>query len=59
VARLNAGIASTLATQEVVSRMNSLGITVTTTSPEQFGALMRAEHEKFERLVRQSGARND
>lgn len=59
IEKLNAGIAAAVATQEVASRMASLGIATTATSPEQFGALIRAEYEKFGRLVKQSGARVD
>lgn len=59
VAKLNAGIAAALATQEVNSKMAALGITVAPTTPEQFAGLIRAEYEKFAKLVRQSGARND
>jgi len=39
--------------------MASLGITVTSTTPEQFAALIRADYEKYGKLVRQSGARAD
>ncbi len=59
IAKLNAAIAAAVATSEVSSRMASLGITVTSSTPEQFGALSRAEYEKYGKLVRQSGARND
>jgi len=59
VAKLNAGIASALAAQEVNAKMAALGITVAPTSPEQFAGLIKAEYEKFGKLVRQSGARND
>ncbi len=59
IAKLNAGIAAAVATQDVSSRMASLGITVTSTTPEQFAALIRADYDKYGKLVRQSGARND
>jgi tripartite-type tricarboxylate transporter receptor subunit TctC len=59
IAKLNAGIAAAVGTQEVTTRMASLGIATAATSPEQFGALIRAEYEKFARLVKLSGARVD
>lgn len=59
IAKLNSAIAAVVGTQEIASRMASLGITATATSPEQFGALMRAEYEKYGQLVKLSGARID
>jgi tripartite-type tricarboxylate transporter receptor subunit TctC len=60
VQRLNAGFAAAIAHPEVAAKMTGFGVvTVTGSTPEQFGALMRAEHGKYEKLVKASGARMD
>ncbi len=58
IAKLIAGIAAAIAHPEVASRMTGFGVrTVVGGTPEQFGAVIRAEHAKFERLVKLSGAK--
>jgi tripartite-type tricarboxylate transporter receptor subunit TctC len=59
VARLNAGILAAVASPEVNARMAGFGVGVGTSTPEQFDTLMRAEHEKYAKLVKLSGARLD
>ncbi len=58
IAKLNAGIAAAIAHPEVAARMTGFGVrNVIGGTPEQFGAVIRAEHEKFGRLVKLSGAK--
>ena len=58
IAKLNAGIAAAIANPEIVARMTGFGVrTVQGGTPEQFGAVMRVEYEKFGRLVKLSGAK--
>lgn len=56
VARLNAEINKALQSQEVKDRLTPLGAAPLTMSPEQFTALVKAEREKWGKLVRDSGA---
>jgi tripartite-type tricarboxylate transporter receptor subunit TctC len=59
VAKLNAGIVAAVASPEVNAKMAGFGVTVGTSTPEQFDALMRAEYDKYARLVKLSGAKLD
>ncbi len=59
VAKLNAGIVAAVASSEVNARISGFGVGVGTSTPEQFDALMRAEYEKYARLVKLSGAKLD
>jgi len=59
VAKLNAGIAAGVAVPEYSARMSVLGISTLVTTPEQFGAQIRAEYDKYARLVKLAGARID
>jgi tripartite-type tricarboxylate transporter receptor subunit TctC len=59
VAKLHDGIVAAVASPEVNARMTGFGVTVGTSSPQQADALMRAEHEKYGRLVKLSGAKLD
>ena len=57
--RLNSGIIAAINSPEVNARIAGFGVGITTSTPEQFDALMRAEHEKYARLVKLSGAKLD
>jgi tripartite-type tricarboxylate transporter receptor subunit TctC len=59
IERLNAGIVAAVASPEVNARIAGFGVGIGTSTPEQFDALMRAEHEKYAKLVKLSGARLD
>lgn len=59
IVKLHAGIAAAAAAPEVSQRIASFGITVTVSSPEQFGAVIRTEYEKFGPVIKLSGARID
>ncbi len=59
VARLNNGVLAAVAAPEVNARMSGFGVNVGTSTPAEFDAQMRVEHEKFARLVKLSGAKLD
>ena len=59
VAKLNAGVVAAVASPEVNDKIAGFGVRVGTSTPEQFDALMRAEYEKYAKLVKLSGAKLD
>jgi len=59
VARLNAGIIAAVASPEINARIAGFGVGIGTSTPEQFDALMRAEYDKYAKLVKLSGAKLD
>lgn len=59
VARLHAEVQKALQTAEVRERMLSVGGEVILGSPEQFGALIRSERVRYEKLVREAQIKPD
>jgi tripartite-type tricarboxylate transporter receptor subunit TctC len=59
VAKLNAGVVAAVASPEVNDKIAGFGVRIGTGTPEQFDALMRAEYEKYAKLVKLSGAKLD
>ena len=59
VAKLNAGVVAAVASPELNEKIAGFGVRIGTSTPEQFDALMRAEYEKYARLVKLSGAKLD
>jgi tripartite-type tricarboxylate transporter receptor subunit TctC len=59
VARLHAEVQRALQTAEVRERMSSVGGEVILGSAEQFGALIRAERARYEKLVREAQIKPD
>ena len=59
VARLNADLVAILRTPEVVEKMASLGAEALTSTPEEFGAFIHSEVDKWGKAVRDSGAQID
>ena len=57
--KLNSGIIAAINAPEVHAKIAGFGVGITTSTPEQFDAMMRAEHEKYARLVKLSGAKLD
>ena len=57
VARLNAEVNRALGTPEVRQRLAAEGGEILGGSPEQFASFLRAEHAKWGRVVKESGAR--
>jgi tripartite-type tricarboxylate transporter receptor subunit TctC len=59
IAKLNADIAAVLKQPAFVTRMAGLGIDPVGNSPEAFGAIIRADIDKYARAVKISGATAD
>ncbi|HEX2829240.1 MAG TPA: tripartite tricarboxylate transporter substrate binding protein [Burkholderiales bacterium] len=59
VSTLNASIHKALNSPEVVKRLAQLGQTRAFGTPEQFGQLMKSEHERWGKVVKASGAKVD
>jgi tripartite-type tricarboxylate transporter receptor subunit TctC len=57
--KLNSGIVAAINAPDVHAKMVGFGVGITTSTPGEFDALMRAEHEKYARLVKLSGAKLD
>lgn len=55
VERLRAEIHKALADPEVKERLAGLGAVVAPTTPQELGALVRAEHERYGKLIREAG----
>ena len=53
VARLNDAMVKALRSPDVRERMNQIGFDVVASSPEEFGAFMKAEVERWTRVVQQ------
>jgi tripartite-type tricarboxylate transporter receptor subunit TctC len=58
-ARLNKAFVDALGTPELRSRMSALMAEAAPTTPEQFGTFVKAELDKYEGLVKASGAKAD
>jgi tripartite-type tricarboxylate transporter receptor subunit TctC len=58
-ARLNKAFTDALASPEVKSRLATLMAEPSPTSPEAFAQFVRAEHAKYEKIVKASGAKAD
>jgi tripartite-type tricarboxylate transporter receptor subunit TctC len=56
VQRLHAEISVALQDAELVKSLRAAGIAPSPLAPQEFGAFMRAEHEKWGRVVRETGA---
>src|SRR3989441_5566277 len=52
IERLNAGVVAAVTSPEVHDRIAGFGVRIVTGTPEQFDALMRAEYEKYARVVK-------
>lgn len=54
VAKLNAGLNAVLRQQEVIDRLNALNVEFRENTPEEFRAFVKAEMQKWERVVREA-----
>jgi tripartite-type tricarboxylate transporter receptor subunit TctC len=54
VAKLNAGLNAVLRQQEVIDRLNALNVEFRENTPEDFRAFVKAEMQKWERVVREA-----
>lgn len=59
IARLHAEVQKALQTKEVKERMTAVGGEVIPASAEQFGALIRSERLRYDKLVREAGIKPD
>ena len=59
IAKLHAEVQKALQTTEVKERMTSVGGEVSLGTPEQFGALIRSERARYEKLVREAQIKPD
>lgn len=59
VAKLSSELSLALRDAETVKRLTAQGIEPFTSTPEKFGSFIRAEIDKFGRLVKLSGAKVD
>ena len=59
VARLHGAMAKVVHAPELKSQFERLGYDTVASSPEAFGAHLRAEYEKFGGIIKRIGARAD
>src|SRR2546430_3713769 len=57
--KLNSGIVAAIKTPEIHDKMVGFAVGVRTSTPDEFDGAMRAEHEKYAKLVKLSGAKLD
>jgi tripartite-type tricarboxylate transporter receptor subunit TctC len=55
VARLNGAMVKALRSPALAERMNQIGFDVVASSPEEFGAFMKAEVERWTAVVNKGG----
>jgi tripartite-type tricarboxylate transporter receptor subunit TctC len=59
ITRLHGELVKILKQSDVVQRLDGLGFEIVGSTPEQFGAYIRTEIKKWEKVVKASGARPD
>lgn len=52
IARLNAEVAKVLKDPELIKKLADQAVELSSSTPEQFGALVRSEHDKWGRVIR-------
>ncbi|CAG9170715.1 hypothetical protein LMG23992_01757 [Cupriavidus laharis] len=55
VARLNREINTVMSLPEVKSKMNAIGVETTTSTPQQFGTILRNDADRYGKLIRELG----
>ncbi|HEY8252953.1 MAG TPA: tripartite tricarboxylate transporter substrate-binding protein, partial [Burkholderiales bacterium] len=59
VTRLHGAMVKALRSPDIAERMNQIGFDVVASSPEEFGAFMKAEVERWTRVVSKGGIKPD
>ncbi|TFY99832.1 Bug family tripartite tricarboxylate transporter substrate binding protein [Ramlibacter rhizophilus] len=59
VARLNAEINKALTQPAVKAKMSAMGVDVAPSTPQQFGALLKADEQKYGKLIRELGIKGE
>jgi tripartite-type tricarboxylate transporter receptor subunit TctC len=59
ISRLNTEIVASLKNPEFASRMRGMGLELYGTTPEEFAQFIRAEHAKWAKVIKATGARID
>ena len=59
IQKLNSGINAAIKSPDLHDKMVGFGVGVRTSTPEEFDAAMRAEYDKYAKLVKLSGAKLD
>jgi len=59
VAKLNTDVVRALKSPEVSGRLQGIGQTPVTSTPEKFAERIRAEYERWGKVVKASGAKAD
>jgi tripartite-type tricarboxylate transporter receptor subunit TctC len=54
IAKLNAGLNATLRQPDIIARLQTLNVDFRENTPEEFGAFVKAETEKWGRVVREA-----
>jgi tripartite-type tricarboxylate transporter receptor subunit TctC len=59
VRRFNGEVGKALKSPEVIDRLEKIGLTISTGSPEQFDVLLRSETERWTRVVKERNLKAD
>ena len=59
IGKLQSGILTAVDTNDARQRLTTAGVIVAPAPADRFGAIMATDYEKYERLVKLSGARID
>ena len=59
VARVHGEVDKALKTPELQEKLKAVGVTIVNSNPDQAAAFVKAEYEKWARVIQQSGAKLD
>jgi tripartite-type tricarboxylate transporter receptor subunit TctC len=58
-ARLNREINAVMSMPEVKARMNAIGVETATSTPQQFGTILRRDADRYGKLIRELGIQGE